>query len=131
MKLLKSFFLPLTQRRAQRLIAELSLQLTKLYEDSVKDALLQQKDNFTYVHGTGPDLAVGLSPEGVENLISNLPSSITSFLKAEEMEVKEHAFRLAMMVEYYETKGGIRYPITSDVKGLMVKLLEREVRKDA
>ena len=47
------------------------------------------------------------------------------------MQVKEQAFRLAMTIEYYKAKGGIRYPLTSNVRELMVKLLEREIGKRA
>lgn len=117
------------QRRAQRLVERLSSQLTKLYEDSVKDALIQQKDDLIYVHGTGRDLAVDLSPEGVNNLMNNLPSSIVSILKAEEMKVKEHALLLAKTVEYYEREDSLRAPIMKVIRGLIIRLLEGEVRK--
>lgn len=117
------------QRRAQRLVERLSSQLTKLYEDSVKDALIKQKDDLIYVHGSGRDLAVDLSPEGVNNLMNNLPSSIVSILKAEEMKVKEHALLLAKTVEYHEREDRLRAPIMKVIRGLIIRLLEGEVRK--
>lgn len=117
------------QRRAQKLIAGLSRQLTQHYQDSVKDALLQQKENLIHIHGMGRDLAVDLSPEGIDKALNNLPSSITSQLKAEETQVKRLALHLALIVEYYETIERLRLPILPAVRELMVKLLEGEIRK--
>jgi hypothetical protein len=129
MKLLRSIFMAPTQRRAQRLVERLSLQLTKLYEGSVKDALIHQKDDLIYVQGTGRDLAVELSPEGINNLMNNLPPSIVSILKAEEMKVKEHALLLANTIEYYEREDRLQAPIRKVIRELMIRLLEGEVRK--
>ncbi len=117
------------QRRAQKLITGLSRQLTQHYADSVKEALLQQKENLIYIHGTGRDLAVDLSPEGIAKELNHLPSSITAQLKAEKTPVKRLALQLAFIVEYYETKERLKLPILPAVREWMVKLLEGEIRK--
>jgi hypothetical protein len=121
-KRLRSIFMDPKKRRAQRLVAGLSLQLSKLYEDAVRDATLQLNSNLLVIHGTGPDLAVDLSAEGVDKLMDNLPLSIASLLKTEGAEVRKQALEF---LKTFESFGKIEdlwiHPI---VREMMIKLLE-------
>ena len=118
-KLLRSIFMHPKQRRAQRLVSGLSLQLSKLYEDAVIEAEFQLNSNLLVIQGTGRDLAVDLSPEGVDKLIDNLPPSIASFLSAEGIEVRKRALELLMTYENYKTIDKLwLHPIVTLVPGL-------------
>jgi hypothetical protein len=129
MKILRSIWRDPKQSASQTLVRRLALQLTSLYEDSVREALFQQKANLLHVHGMGQDLAVDLSPEGVDDLLNNLPPSIISILKAEETEVKRLALQLANTVEHYERGGREQWPILPAVRELIVKSLEAELKE--
>jgi hypothetical protein len=126
-KLSKSIFRGPKQRRAQRFVAELASHLSKLYDEAVKDALLEQRANLLDIHGTGRDLAVDLSPEGAGELMDNLPSSIASFLNTEGIEVIKRSLKLLMIFENYKTIENLwLHPL---VREMMIKLLESKIAK--